>query len=65
MLNVFQIHDDRIMTKDEKRSLNILQNTISFIEGKYKTGILWRENKVNLPNNRQFAVQRLQSLEKC
>ena len=57
MLNVFQIHDDRIMRKDQKRSLNILQNTISFIEGKYKTGILWRENKVNLPNNRQFAVQ--------
>ena len=25
-------HDDRIMTKDEKRALNILQNTISFKE---------------------------------
>ena len=25
------------MTKDENRALNILQNTISFKEGKYKT----------------------------
>ena len=52
-------HDDRIMAKDEKRALNMLQNTLSFKEGKYDTGILWREDKVNLPNNRQLAVQRL------
>ena len=41
-----------------------MQNTISFKEGKYETGLLWREDKVNLPKNRQLAVQRLQSLEK-
>ena len=52
------------MTKGEKRALNILQNTISFKEGKYETGLLWKEYRVNLPNNRQLAVQRLQSLEK-
>ena len=46
-------HNDRIMTKDKKRALNILQNTISFTEGKYETGLSWREDKVNLPNNRQ------------
>ena len=73
MLNVFleienygtvPKHDDRIMTKDEKSALNILQNTISFKEGKYETGLLWKEYRVNLPNYRQLAVQRLQSLEK-
>ena len=48
------------MTKDEKRAFNILQNTISFKEGKYETGLLWKDDKVNLPNNRQLAVQRLQ-----
>ena len=57
-------HDDRIMTKDEKRALNILQNTVSFKGGKYKTGLLWGEDRVHLPNNRQLAEQRLQSLEK-
>ena len=41
-----------------------MQNNISFKEGKYETGLLWREDKVNLPKNRQLAVQRLQSLEK-
>ena len=56
--------DDGIMTKDEKRALNILQDTISFKEGKYETRLLWKEDIVNLPNNRQLAVQRLQSLEK-
>ena len=57
-------HDDRIMTKDEKRAINILQNTISFKEGKYKTELLRRRDRVNLPSNRQLAIQRLQSLEK-
>ena len=57
-------HDDRIMTKDEERALNILPKTISFKEGKYETWLLWREDKVNLPNNRQLAVQRLPTLEK-
>ena len=56
--------DDRIMTKDEKRALNILQNTISFKEGRYGTGLLWKDDKVNLSNNRELAVQRLRSLEK-
>ena len=57
-------HDDCIMTKDEKRAINILQNTISFKEGKYKTELLRRRDRVNLPSNRQLAIQRLQSLEK-
>ena len=52
------------MTKDEKRAINILQNTISFKEGKYKTELLRRRDRVNLPSNRQLAIQRLQSLEK-
>ena len=52
------------MTKYEKRALNMLQNTISFKEGKYESRLLWKEDRVNLPNNRQLAVQRLQSLEK-
>ena len=41
-----------------------MQNTISFKEGKYENGLLWREDKVNLLNNRQSVVQRSQSLEK-
>ena len=57
-------HDYRIITKDEKWALNILQNTVSFKGGKYKTGLLWGDDRVNLPNNRQLAEQRLQSLEK-
>ena len=57
-------HDDCIMTKDEKRTVNILQNTISFKEGKYETELLKRKDRVNLLSNRQLAVQRLQSLEK-
>ena len=56
--------DGRIMTKDGKRALNILQNTISFKEGKYETGFLWKDDRVNLPNNGELAAQRLRSLEK-
>ena len=54
---------DRIMTKDEERALNILQNTISFKEGNYETRLIWREDKINFSNNSELAVQELQSLE--
>ena len=52
------------MTKDEKRALNILRKSISFKEGKYEIGLLWKEDRVNLTNNRQLVVRRLQLLEK-
>ena len=52
------------MTKKGKRALNVIQNTISFKEGKYETRLLFKEDRVNLPNNRQLAVQRLRSLKK-
>ena len=52
-------HNDRIMTKDEKRTFNIL-----FKEENCETGLLWREDRVNLPSNRQLTAQRLQALEK-
>ena len=35
------------MTKDEKRALNILRKSISFKEGKYEIGLLWKEDRVN------------------
>ena len=47
------------MTKDEKRAFNIL-----FKEENCETGLLWREDRVNLPSNRQLTAQRLQALEK-
>ena len=35
-----------------------------FKEVNYETGLLWKKDRVILPNNRQLAVQRLQSLQK-
>ena len=33
-------------------------------EGHYETGLLWKEDKPNLPYNRQLAVQQLKIWKK-
>ena len=53
------------MKKDEERALNILQNTSFFTEGKYGTRFLWRDDKANLCNKRELAVQKLHSWTAC
>ena len=35
-----------------------------FKDGYYEIGLLWKEDKPNLPYNRQLAVQQLQNLER-
>ena len=57
-------NDPIILTKEEKRAVSILKDTTVLKNGHYEIGLLWKEDKPNLPYNRQLAVQRLQNLER-
>ena len=53
-----------LMTKDEKRALNLLKEGTKLVEGRCEIAMLWRDNEVNLQNNRFLAEKRLASTEK-
>ena len=48
----------RAMSKNDKRALDILENTTKLVNGHYKVGLLWKEN-ADLPNNRWLAEKQL------
>ena len=52
------------MTRDEKLAFDTLENSISFKEGHYEVGMLWKNPKTVLINNKPLTIQRLTSLEK-
>ena len=41
----------KTMSKNDKRALEILENTTKLVNGHYEIDLLWKEN-ANLPNNR-------------
>ncbi|XP_055612596.1 uncharacterized protein LOC129759214 [Uranotaenia lowii] len=52
-------------SETDKRARQILEETTKFIDGRYETGLLWREDRpINLPNSFPTALKRLISLEK-
>ena len=52
------------MTNDEKQAYNILEKGICFKNEHYEVGMLWKDSSIHLKNNKEVAVQRLDSLEK-
>ena len=53
-----------LLTKDEKRALYLLESKTTLVEGRCQVGMLWKDDDVQLINNRALAVKRLQSTEK-
>ena len=51
----------KAMSKNEKRALEILENTTQLIDGHYQVGLLWKET-AKLPNNRWLAEKQLYQL---
>ena len=49
---------------DEKRPLNILEETAVFEDNRVETGLLWKSNVPHLPPNRKTTINRLASLER-
>ena len=53
-----------MLTKEEKQAVSILVDTTILQDRHYEIGLLWKEDKPNLPYNRQLAVQRLRNLDR-
>ncbi|XP_065074988.1 uncharacterized protein LOC135698779 [Ochlerotatus camptorhynchus] len=53
-----------LVSKDEERALKILSTETHLKGNRYETGLLWRYDKVQLPDNRAMALKRLTCLEK-
>ena len=55
-----------VLTIEEKMTVEKVERSVKFIEGRYQVAIPWRDNlnKLSLPDNYKMAFQRLQNLEK-
>ncbi|XP_068148385.1 uncharacterized protein, partial [Drosophila tropicalis] len=54
-----------LRSKDDERALQIMEETTSYcpIDKRWQTGLLWRFDKVDLPDSYSMAMRRLQCLE--
>ncbi|XP_068151985.1 uncharacterized protein [Drosophila tropicalis] len=54
-----------LRSKDDERALQIMKATTSYcpIDKRWQTGLLWRFDKVDLPDSYSMAMRRLQCLE--
>ncbi|XP_046868666.1 uncharacterized protein LOC124461157 [Drosophila willistoni] len=54
-----------LRSKDDERALQIMEATTSYcpIDKRWQTGLLWRFDKVDLPDSYSMAMRRLQCLE--
>ena len=56
---------DLILSREDMRAVNILQKTTKLTaDDHYETGLLWRRDDVQPPNNRREAEMRLRSLRR-
>lgn len=50
---------------DEMRSRKILEDTtIRLPSGRFQTGLLWKHDRINFPDSRPMAKNRMKSLER-
>ena len=52
------------MSREDMYAVDILQRTMKVLDGHYETGLLWRSEEVELPNNRCEAERRMQTLKR-
>lgn len=53
-----------IISKELQRARNIQESTLTQNGNKYSIGLLWKYNKINLPDSRSMAIRRLECIEK-
>ena len=61
---VLKRDDPNLMPKTDRKAINILNSTSTKIDNHHTVGLLWKEHKTILPNNRFTAMYRFLGLEK-
>ena len=56
--------DPKLLSKDEKRAFEILEQTTINNQGKYEVGILQKDNNPSHPNNCALAIARTINMER-
>jgi hypothetical protein len=56
--------DQPVLSEDDLRGQRILDSSIVHVGDRYQVGLMWKNDNVELPNNRQVALKRLFSLER-
>ena len=59
-----EARDHIVCTDEEKAALQKVSNSVHYDDGRYRIAVPWKEQRPQLPNNRQVAVSRLQSTER-
>ena len=54
----------QLISESDQRALDILSSTTKRAGGRYETGLLWRDDNVQLPDNREAALTRLKAVER-
>ena len=52
------------MSVEDRRALAQMEGSVKIVNGHYQLGLPWRQKSVRLPNNREFAMTRLNHLKK-
>ncbi|XP_062705505.1 uncharacterized protein LOC115255509 [Aedes albopictus] len=52
------------LSKDDERAMALLESRTHFNGERYEAGLLWRSDKIRLPDNKAVAVRRWRCLEK-
>ena len=55
--------DPNLLSKVEKRTLEILEQTTTKKQAKYEAGIPWKDDNPSLPNNHALAIARMIYME--
>ena len=51
-------------SREDERALSILERTTKKLSGRYETGMLWKDDHVELPDSKGMALKRLQATER-
>ncbi len=58
----FQNDDKKVMSVQDRRGMDLLQQTTKLVDGRYEIGMLWKDETTVLPNNRSVAQKHLSGL---
>ena len=52
------------MSVEDKRAMQNMKSSFTFVNGHYKRGLPWRDESMRLPNDMTLALARLQQLKR-
>ena len=59
-----KVNQQTAKSQQDERAERIMRETTKLQDGRYETGLIWRRDDVQLPDNHSAAVKRLESLER-